>query len=271
MFNLLKDRCCLQFFYHFSSPSGYHWLLWGCCVAGGWHWGCLALEAPWIEKMFFFYLARLWDSVSSSKLQNISNCCSMTKPNFDPQTDRLGPNPIAITPAKAPRQLHREASSQMCSWIAAHAACCSAAAGAAVVSARAVEPTHGGCETRRCRWQQHWWCRFGRWETECLGWRNVECSWFFRVNQQEMKWSWMMREMILKAIIQGDWLLSNLEMFQFTTSELQSFIALQCIFDGELVRTAFAIATPLMPLALLLLCGGLEVYSKGLGDLAETS
>ena len=64
----------------------------------------------------------------------------------------------------------------------------------------------------------------------------------------------------------GDELLS-LEAFQLTSNELQNFVALQCIFEGTAVRVFFATATPLMPLALLLACCFLEIFSKGMGHL----
>jgi hypothetical protein len=47
---------------------------------------------------------------------------------------------------------------------------------------------------------------------------------------------------------------SYVEALQFTASELQGVFALQCIFDGALVRLASAIATPVVPLILLLAC-----------------
>mmetsp|Transcript_36661 Transcript_36661/g.79054 ORF Transcript_36661/g.79054 Transcript_36661/m.79054 type:complete len:616 (+) Transcript_36661:836-2683(+) len=64
---------------------------------------------------------------------------------------------------------------------------------------------------------------------------------------------------------QGDALLGYLEALQFTTSEVQNFLALQCLYDGATVRSMFAIATPLVPLLLLIACGCLEVFSRGLG------
>ena len=60
-----------------------------------------------------------------------------------------------------------------------------------------------------------------------------------------------------------------LESFQLTINEVQNFVALQCIFDGSAVRVFFATATPLMPLALLLACCFLEIFSKGMGISAE--
>jgi hypothetical protein len=36
--------------------------------------------------------------------------------------------------------------------------------------------------------------------------------------------------------------------------------------DGATVRSMFAIATPLVPLLLLIACGCLELFSRGLGD-----
>ena len=60
-----------------------------------------------------------------------------------------------------------------------------------------------------------------------------------------------------------------MEAFQLTATELQNFVALQCIFDGAAVRVFFATATPVMPLALLLACCFLEIFSKGMGISAE--
>jgi len=64
---------------------------------------------------------------------------------------------------------------------------------------------------------------------------------------------------------QGDPLLGYLEALQFTSSELQNFLALQCVYDGVTVRSLFALATPLVPLLLLIACGCGEVFSRGLG------
>jgi hypothetical protein len=36
--------------------------------------------------------------------------------------------------------------------------------------------------------------------------------------------------------------------------------------DGVTVRSMFALATPLVPLLLLIACGCVEVFSRGLGD-----
>ncbi|CAL1135035.1 unnamed protein product, partial [Cladocopium goreaui] len=63
----------------------------------------------------------------------------------------------------------------------------------------------------------------------------------------------------------GDPLLGYLEALQFTSSEVQNFLALQCFYDGATVRSMFAIATPLVPLLLLIACGCVEVFSRGLG------
>ena len=59
----------------------------------------------------------------------------------------------------------------------------------------------------------------------------------------------------------------SLEAFQLTTNELQSLLALQCIFEPAAVRTFFATATPLVPLILLLACCFLETFFKGMGTL----
>eukprot|EP00435_Cladocopium_sp_Y103_P013945 s3795_g3.t1 len=64
---------------------------------------------------------------------------------------------------------------------------------------------------------------------------------------------------------QGDPLLGYLAALQFTSSEVQNFLALQCLYDGVTVRSLFALATPLVPLLLLIACGCLEVFSRGLG------
>ena len=71
----------------------------------------------------------------------------------------------------------------------------------------------------------------------------------------------------LTARAPGDVLLSYLQALQLTGSELQSFMALQCLFDGVLVRSTFAVATPLVPLGLLTLCSFMEFFSRGMGDL----
>eukprot|EP00435_Cladocopium_sp_Y103_P046232 s1552_g13.t1 len=57
---------------------------------------------------------------------------------------------------------------------------------------------------------------------------------------------------------QSDVLLSYLELFLLTGAEIQNFFALQCVFDGLTVRSLFALATPVFPLVLLVLCGFLE-------------
>jgi len=69
----------------------------------------------------------------------------------------------------------------------------------------------------------------------------------------------------VRADAQGDALFGYLEALQFTSSELQNFLALQCVYDGEAVRSLFALATPLVPLLLLIACGVAEVFSPGLG------
>lgn len=63
----------------------------------------------------------------------------------------------------------------------------------------------------------------------------------------------------------SDALVSYVEALQFTASELQGVFALQCIFDGALVRLASAIATPVVPLILLLACCIVEIFSEGTG------
>jgi len=64
---------------------------------------------------------------------------------------------------------------------------------------------------------------------------------------------------------QGDPLLGYLAALQFTSSEVQNFLALQCLYDGVTVRSMFAVATPLVPLLLLIACGCVEAFSRGLG------
>lgn len=63
----------------------------------------------------------------------------------------------------------------------------------------------------------------------------------------------------------SDVLVSYVEALQFTTSELQGIFALQCIFDGALVRVVSAIATPVVPLILLLACCIVEFFFQGTG------
>ncbi|CAK9032585.1 unnamed protein product [Durusdinium trenchii] len=63
----------------------------------------------------------------------------------------------------------------------------------------------------------------------------------------------------------SDPVLSLLEVFQFTSAEVQNFLALECVYDGVAVRSLFALATPLVPLLILLLCSCVEIFSRGLG------
>ena len=65
----------------------------------------------------------------------------------------------------------------------------------------------------------------------------------------------------------GGELLGYVEALQLTATELQGFASLQCRFDGALVRSIFALASPLVPLLVVLACSGLEVYSRGMGAL----
>ncbi|CAE7297829.1 inlA [Symbiodinium sp. CCMP2592] len=63
----------------------------------------------------------------------------------------------------------------------------------------------------------------------------------------------------------SDGLLSYMEVLQLTGAEVQNAFALQCIFDAPTVRTAFALATPLVPLLAVAACMCLELFSHGLG------
>ena len=65
----------------------------------------------------------------------------------------------------------------------------------------------------------------------------------------------------------GDALLGYVEVLQLTATELQGFASLQCRFDGATVRSIIALASPLVPLLVVLCCSVLEVYSKGMGAL----
>ncbi|CAE7206176.1 unnamed protein product [Symbiodinium sp. CCMP2456] len=62
-----------------------------------------------------------------------------------------------------------------------------------------------------------------------------------------------------------DPLLSYIEILQFTGSELQSFLDFQCRYDGATVRGIFALATPLLPLLVLVACACLELRNRGMG------
>ncbi|CAK9040777.1 unnamed protein product, partial [Durusdinium trenchii] len=64
---------------------------------------------------------------------------------------------------------------------------------------------------------------------------------------------------------QGDELLSYLQISQLTFTELQGFLALQCVFDGALVRLLFALLTPTGPLVVLLGCCVIEAFLRGTG------
>ncbi|CAK8995706.1 Leucine-rich repeat receptor-like serine/threonine-protein kinase RGI4 (Protein RECEPTOR OF RGF1 2) (Protein RGF1 INSENSITIVE 4) (Protein STERILITY-REGULATING KINASE MEMBER 2) [Durusdinium trenchii] len=63
---------------------------------------------------------------------------------------------------------------------------------------------------------------------------------------------------------QGDELLSYLQISQLTFTELQGFLALQCVFDGALVRLLFALLTPTGPLVVLLGCCVIEAFLRGI-------
>ncbi|CAE7397498.1 FLS2, partial [Symbiodinium necroappetens] len=62
-----------------------------------------------------------------------------------------------------------------------------------------------------------------------------------------------------------DPLFSYIEILQFTGSELQSFLDFQCRYDGATVRGIFALATPLLPLLVLVACACLELRNLGMG------
>ena len=68
---------------------------------------------------------------------------------------------------------------------------------------------------------------------------------------------------------QGDELLSYLQISQLTFTELQGFLALQCVFDGALVRLLFALLTPTGPWVVLLGCCVIEAFLRGTGGLTE--
>jgi len=63
----------------------------------------------------------------------------------------------------------------------------------------------------------------------------------------------------------SDTLVSYMEVLQLTGVEVQNAFALQCVFDASRVRTAFALATPLVPLAVVAVCMCLELFRRGLG------
>ena len=54
-------------------------------------------------------------------------------------------------------------------------------------------------------------------------------------------------------------------------AKVQNAFALQCVFDASRVRTAFALATPLVPLAVVAVCMCLELFRRGLGAEDATS
>lgn len=56
-----------------------------------------------------------------------------------------------------------------------------------------------------------------------------------------------------------------LEALQFTVSDLQDSLNLQCTFDGTTVRTLAALSSPLLPLLLLACCSALEIFRAGMG------
>ena len=64
----------------------------------------------------------------------------------------------------------------------------------------------------------------------------------------------------------GDELLSYMHAVLLTSDEIQNIFAFQCLFDPETVRSIFAVATPVIPVALLVACGFLEFCRPGAGD-----
>ena len=56
-----------------------------------------------------------------------------------------------------------------------------------------------------------------------------------------------------------------------TVRSLQDAFRIQCIWDGAKVRLAFALASPLAPLVMLLACGLLEIIKPSVGGLAGCS
>lgn len=65
-------------------------------------------------------------------------------------------------------------------------------------------------------------------------------------------------------------LVSYLQALLLTSAEIQNFASLQCLFDPTTVRAVFAVATPVLPMLLLITCGFVDVARPGTGDLAET-
>ncbi|CAK9061744.1 LRR receptor-like serine/threonine-protein kinase FLS2 [Durusdinium trenchii] len=56
-----------------------------------------------------------------------------------------------------------------------------------------------------------------------------------------------------------------MEVLQFAVVELQGMVNLQCRFDGVVVRSLFALATPVVPLMMLMACAGLECWAPSYG------
>ena len=72
--------------------------------------------------------------------------------------------------------------------------------------------------------------------------------------------------LLLFKLSQGDELLSCMQAVLLTSTEIQNVFALQCLFDALTVRSIFAVATPVIPVALLVMCGFLEFCRPGVGD-----
>ncbi|CAK9007435.1 unnamed protein product [Durusdinium trenchii] len=63
----------------------------------------------------------------------------------------------------------------------------------------------------------------------------------------------------------GDVLVSYLQALLLTSAEIQNFASLQCLFDPTTVRAVFAVATPVLPMLLLITCGFVDVARPGTG------
>eukprot|EP00435_Cladocopium_sp_Y103_P024194 s1814_g5.t3 len=63
----------------------------------------------------------------------------------------------------------------------------------------------------------------------------------------------------------GDEFLSYMQAVLLTSTEIQNAFALQCLFDALTVRSIFAVATPVIPVVLLMICGFLEFCRPGVG------
>eukprot|EP00438_Fugacium_kawagutii_P018643 Skav235463 [mRNA] locus=scaffold1451:70258:74668:+ [translate_table: standard] len=61
------------------------------------------------------------------------------------------------------------------------------------------------------------------------------------------------------------WLGTGPRASQFSVDSLQGVLSLQCVFHAAAVRTAFALAAPLLPILVLLCCLAMEICRRGLG------